>query len=180
MKKKLIIFDRDGTLNKDPKGYTHDKSQCELFDDVYSFFSSIDTIFNICVATNQSGIGRGFYSENDMHEFNKEINKLIRLKTLHRGIDHFFFCPHIPSQNCICRKPKNGLIINALNFFKCYPNEAILIGDKIADCQAGLSSGVLSILLNRDSENIDLDNYKDKKLIYCNSLDIKFFKNYLF
>ena len=153
MKKKLIIFDRDGTLNKDPKGYTHNKSQCELFEDVYRFFSAIDTFFNICVVTNQSGIGRGFYSEKDMHEFNKEINKLIRLKTAHRGIDNFFFCAHLPSQNCNCRKPNNGLIVEALEYFKCNPNEAILIGDKISDCQAGLKTGVLSILINRNTEN---------------------------
>ena len=46
--------------------------------------------YNICVVTNQSGIGRGYYTEKEMHEFNSEINKIIRLKTKHRGIDHFF------------------------------------------------------------------------------------------
>ncbi len=178
MQKKLIIFDRDGTLNKDIDGYIHDKSKCELFDDVYSFFSSIDTLFNICVATNQSGIGRGFYSENDMHEFNKTINKLIRLKTLHRGIDKFFFCPHLPSQNCNCRKPNNGLIKKALRYFKCHPNEAIVIGDKISDCEAAIKTGVLSILLNRNSKNLRI--VEDKRFIYCNSLNLKSLGKHLF
>ena len=67
------------------------KSQCRLFDDVYEFFSLIDTFINVCVVTNQSGIGRGYFSVHDMENFNEEINKLIRFNTSHRGIDRFFF-----------------------------------------------------------------------------------------
>ena len=77
MRKKLIILDRDNTLNNDA-GYSHDKSKCILFEDVYDFFSSIDILINICVVTNQSGIGRGYFSLKQMHDFNLEINKLIR------------------------------------------------------------------------------------------------------
>ena len=129
MQKKLIIFDRDNTLNLDETGYIHDKSKCKLFDDVYDFFSSIDTFINVCVVTNQSGIGRGYFSVKEMEIFNEEINKLIRFKTNHRGIDHFFFCPHTPFDKCNCRKPNNKLIFKALNFFKCKPHEALLIGE---------------------------------------------------
>ena len=75
-----------------------------------SLFETIDTIINICVVTNQSGIGRGFYKEKEMHEFNDQINKLIKSKTNHNGINKFFFCPHLPSDNCDCRKPKNKLV----------------------------------------------------------------------
>ena len=141
MKKKLIILDRDNTLNLDLEGYTNDKTKCKLFDDVYEFFNSIDTFINVCVITNQSGIGRGYYTREDMHEFNAEINKLIKINSKHRGIDRFFFCPHIPSDKCDCRKPGNALVKDALNYFKCKPNEAILIGDKITDCEAGFRTG---------------------------------------
>ena len=85
-----------------------------------------------------------------MENFNAEINRLIKLKTNHRGIDRFFFCPHMPSDNCSCRKPNNGLILEALKYFKCKPNEALLIGDKISDCEAGSSAGILSLLLDRN------------------------------
>ena len=114
--KKLLILDRDGTINKDPNGYSHDMRSCSLFEDVYKLFETIDTIINICVVTNQSGIGRGIYKEKQMHEFNSQINKLIKLKTNHDGINKFFFCPHKPSENCDCRKPKNKLVIEALKF----------------------------------------------------------------
>ena len=128
--------------------------------------------------TNQSGIGRGFYSEEEMHEFNLEINKLIRKKTSHRGIDHFFFCPHTPFDKCNCRKPKNDLVKQALKFFKCSPTEALLIGDKFSDCQAGLRTGVKSILLDREN-NLNCDKYLANDIVILKSLDIKKIGDYL-
>lgn len=177
MRKKLIIFDRDNTLNIDKKGYSHNISQCVLFDDVYNFFSSIETFINICVVTNQSGIGRGYFSLKEMNNFNSEINKLIRANTKHRGVDHFFYCPHIPSDNCDCRKPKNLLVKKALLYFKCKSDEAILIGDKLSDYEAGISAGVLSVLIRRNSENHEIEN--NKNIITCESLNMKFLKKYL-
>ena len=178
MRKKLIIFDRDNTLNIDTSGYSHCKSSCKLFNDVYDFFSSIDIFINICVVTNQSGIGRGYFSLKEMHDFNSEINKLIYLKTKHRGIDHFFFCPHVPTDECNCRKPKNLLIKKALKHFNCEPDEAILIGDKISDCEAGVSADVFSILLDRNSKN--LKTFDNPMISICDSLNIDSLKKYLF
>ena len=178
MYKKLIIFDRDGTINLDTNGYSHIKSQCKIYEDVFSFFSALDTNINICVVTNQSGIGRGYYSEKEMHEFNSEINKLIRLKSMHRGIDHFFFCPHIPSDKCNCRKPKNQLVKKALEFFKCKPYEALFIGDKLTDFQAGTSAGVQSIIIDRD-KSLDSVKLRNLEVKSFSSLDYNNLKNYL-
>ena len=177
MQKKIIIFDRDNTLNIDEFGYVHNKTKCELFEDVYDFFSLIDTFINVCVVTNQSGIGRGYFTVQDMENFNEEINRLIRFKTNHRGIDRFFFCPHVPSDMCNCRKPNNGLINEALKYFKCKPSEALLIGDKVSDCEAGLSAGVLSLLIDRNFQS--LNNAKKSKFITLNSLKIENLKKYL-
>ena len=164
--KKLLILDRDGTINKDQNGYSHDMRSCSLFADVYKLFETIDTIINICVVTNQSGIGRGFYKEKEMHEFNSQINKLIKLKTNHDGINKFFFCPHKPSENCDCRKPKNKLVVEALNFYNCEAKNAVLIGDKISDCIAGISVGVDSYLLQRGSQNFSSTKHlKSMKII---------------
>ena len=88
-----------------------------------------------------------------MHNFNLEINKLIRKKTNHRGIDSFLFCPHQPSENCNCRKPKNLLIKKALKKFDSDAEESILIGDKMSDYEAGVSTGIKSFILCRDNEN---------------------------
>lgn len=178
MPKRLIIFDRDGTLNFDQNGYTHNKADCILYDDVYKFFSSIDIFINICVVTNQSGIGRRFFSEKQMHEFNLEINNLITKKTSHRGIDYFFFCPHTPSENCDCRKPKNALVKKALKKFQCRPDQALLIGDKLSDCYSGLKTGVQSLLLDRDNK---FTRYKSSEIEFdiLQSLDMKNLSNFL-
>ena len=176
--KKLLILDRDGTINKDPDGYSHDMRSCSLFEDVYKLFETIDTIINICVVTNQSGIGRGIYKEKQMHEFNSQINKLIKLKTNHDGINKFFFCPHKPSENCDCRKPKNKLVIEALNFYNCEAKNALLIGDKISDCIAGISVGVDSYLLKRGSQNFgSTKDLKSMKII--KSLDSDLLHSFL-
>ena len=176
--KKLLILDRDGTINKDQNGYSHDMRFCYLFEDVYKLFESIDTIINICVVTNQSGIGRGLYEEKDMHRFNAEINRLIKLKTNHNGISKFFFCPHIPTDNCECRKPKNKLVIQALDYYDCDPKNALLIGDKLTDCIAGINSGVDSLLLVRGHQNM---NYLKKNASFkiIKSLDSKLLYSFL-
>ncbi len=179
MKKKLLILDRDGTLNLDNEGYSYNIRSCILFDDVYKLFSSIDTLINICVVTNQSGIGRGYFKSQDMQKFNERINFLIKSKTRHEGISKFFFCPHLPSDYCECRKPKKKLIIEALKFFNCDAKEALLIGDKESDYFAGLNAGVESLLLIRSEKEYKVKkNQRKYKII--NSLNSKVCERLLF
>ena len=148
-------------------------------DSVYKLFSSIDTLINICVVTNQSGIGRGFFTSRDMQKFNERINYLIKSETKHKGISKFFFCPHLPTDECECRKPKKKLIIDALNFFNCDSKNALLIGDKESDYYAGLNAGVESLLLIR-SEKEFKKKQNTRKFNIINSLDNKFCEKLLF
>ena len=168
--KKLLIFDRDGTLNYDCNSYTHRIIDCRLYEDVYQLFSAIDAKINICVVTNQSGIGRGYYSEEDMHNFNSNINKLISERTGHIGIKKFLFCPHLPSDNCLCRKPNSLLVSKSLSLFKCKPEESILVGDKYSDCIAALNEGVQSFLLERSINSYNNNIKLDKSVTLINSL----------
>lgn len=179
MNKKLLILDRDGTLNIDEEGYSYSIRSCILFDDVYKLFSSIDTLINICVVTNQSGIGRGFFNSRDMQKFNERINSLIRSETKHKGISKFFFCPHLPTDECECRKPKKKLIIEALNFFNCDSKDALLIGDKESDYLAGSNAGVESLLLIRSEEEYKIKQHA-RKFNIIKSLDDNICKKMLF
>ena len=69
---RLILIDRDGTLNKDENGYTHKLDECIIFKDAIDFFRILSPEVVVLVISNQSGIGRGYYTENDFHLFNEK------------------------------------------------------------------------------------------------------------
>ena len=147
---KLIILDRDGTINIDKNGYTYKVNDCKLFKDAITFFSSISINTKIVVVTNQSGIARNYYSLNEFQEFNNKINDIIRDKANHPGIDDFFYCPHLPNDKCKCRKPKSYLIKKAIKKYNSSTSSTILIGDKLTDVQAGQDAGIRSYLITRN------------------------------
>src|SRR3989338_7826768 len=103
---KAVILDRDGVLNKDP-GYVHKIEDFGLYPDVMAALKLLKG-FNLFIITNQSGIGRGFYTEEDFHKFNDHlISKLTK-----EGIEikETFYCPHHPDEECSCRKPGTKFI----------------------------------------------------------------------
>lgn len=132
---KLVILDRDGVINFDSDAYikTEDEWQPEP--------GSIEAIalltragFKIVVATNQSGISRGYYSHQTL---NLMHNKLRRLCAETGGkISGIFYCPHGPDNNCECRKPKPGLFNNIEAYFSCPLNKIFAVGDSFRDLEA--------------------------------------------
>lgn len=158
----LIILDRDGTINIDKEGYTHKVNDCELYEDVINFFSKISLHIKIVVVTNQSGIARNYYSISEFETFNHKINQIIKDKTKHPGIIEFFYCPHLPSENCKCRKPKSYLVKKAIKKYNSNTDSAILIGDKSTDIQAGSKAGIRSYLIKRDK---NINSFKNDLLI---------------
>jgi len=98
--------------------------------------------FYIVVLTNQSGIGRGIYSESDMHAIHDAMQA-----ELNGGIDAFYFCPHLPDAGCECRKPGLGMIRNAQHDFAIDLQASWMIGDKRLDVETGKNAGVGSALV---------------------------------
>ena len=171
----LIILDRDGTINIDKNGYTHKVNDCELYEDVITFFSKISLHIKIVVVTNQSGIARNYYSINEFEKFNNKINQIIRDKTNHPGIVEFLYCPHLPNENCKCRKPKSYLVKKAIKKYNSNADSAILIGDKSTDIEAGTKAGIKSYLIKREKHT---NTFNDDLLI--NKLDEILIKNDLY
>jgi D-glycero-D-manno-heptose 1,7-bisphosphate phosphatase len=147
----LVIFDRDGTLIEDT-GYPIDPAtliwkQGALR--MLSWLRSQGTI--VAVATNQSGVARGYFSLDQVHAFHAAMNAQIKA----RGgrIDAYAICPHLPNGavtryalDCECRKPKPGLIQQLLALFQVAPQNAVMIGDRDRDIEAGRAAGVVSFL----------------------------------
>ena len=127
-KKSALFIDRDGTINKDCP-YCHDTSQIDIYMDAVSLIRDYRKLgFLIIVITNQSGLGRHYFSLKDLESFNEELNR--RLKGLGAQFDYLYYCPHIPEDNCDCRKPKDGLIRRAVLEHEIDLDSSVVAGDR--------------------------------------------------
>ena len=140
---KAIFLDKDGTLVVDP-GFVHRVEDFKLHDGVIEGLKLLKD-FKFFVITNQSGIGRGFYTEEDMHKFNNHMLK--ELKKHNIEIEKIYFCPHSPDDNCDCRKPSTKFIKEAEKEFNIELKESWVIGDHDVDIQLAENTGCKSVYL---------------------------------
>jgi len=147
MKKPALFLDRDGVINVN-YGYVHQKKNFVFVDGIFDLVHEANKLgYLVVVITNQAGIGRGFYSENDFLELTEWMKQ--EFLTRNAKIDAVYFCPHHPTegigkfkQDCVCRKPKPGMFYNAIRDLKINVDRSIMIGDKSSDMQAALNAGV--------------------------------------
>ncbi|MGM0518969.1 MAG: D-glycero-beta-D-manno-heptose 1,7-bisphosphate 7-phosphatase [Campylobacterota bacterium] len=159
-KKRVIFLDRDGIINID-KNYVYKIEEFEFCNDIFELCNYLKKLnYELIVVTNQSGIGRGYYTIEDfkkltnwmISQFNKQKIELLDI----------FYCPHAPEENCTCRKPKTGMIEKAKKKYNIDLDSSWLIGDKITDIQAAINAKIPNqILVN--SKKIDFE-YKVEKL----------------
>jgi D-glycero-D-manno-heptose 1,7-bisphosphate phosphatase len=143
---KLIILDRDGVINEDSDDYI--KSP-EEFIPIPGSFEAITRLchadFKVVIATNQSGLARGYY---DLNTLNAIHAKMHRLLSMHGGkIEAIFFCPHGPDDKCVCRKPKTGLLDDIANRYDISLSNIPFIGDSLTDIKAAKSAGAVPYLV---------------------------------
>lgn len=140
---KAVFLDRDGTLMVD-KGYLGDPDQVELLPTVPEALGLLaDNGFRLFVVTNQSGVGRGYFTEKQMHLVHWRLRMLLRKKDAEIG--KIYYCPHVPENNCGCRKPKPGLLRKAAEEQDIDLKRSYIVGDKRSDWEAGRQVGVLPI-----------------------------------
>jgi D-glycero-D-manno-heptose 1,7-bisphosphate phosphatase len=141
-KNKALFLDRDGTINLE-KNYVYKISDFEflpgIFDLIHYFQNKGYLIF---IITNQSGIARGYYTEQDFHTLNNWM--LAEFEKENIKITKVYFCPHHPdfSNSCKCRKPKPGMILQATREYHIDLKNTVLIGDKKRDILAGKNAGI--------------------------------------
>jgi histidinol-phosphate phosphatase family protein len=143
---KIAVFlDRDGTICKDVH-YMSSPDQLELLPGVVEGISLLNSLgLKVIIVTNQSGIARGYFTEEALNEIHQKMLKMLS----ERGarIDGIYYCPHHPSEGCECRKPKIGLLLKAAQDFKLDLKNCFMIGDKCIDVQAGRNAGCTTILI---------------------------------
>lgn len=142
----LVILDRDGVINEDSDAYI--KSVAEW----HPIAGSIDAIanlsrngFDIAVATNQSGLGRGLFELDDLEAMHTRMNSLV--EEAGGRIAGIFYCPHTPDDNCDCRKPKTGLIDAIERELGQPARGAWFIGDSQRDLDAALARDCVPVLV---------------------------------
>lgn len=149
--KKLVFFDRDGVVNLEDHPYTHTINDFHFEPNFFSFFKSLKNSGAICfLITNQSGINRGYFTQKDLEILHNFMEESI-FRECQSGFDRIYFCPHTPEDNCLCRKPKPGMILQALKDFNLNLEdfESYFIGDSITDMQAAQSAKITHrILIN--------------------------------
>lgn len=134
---KLIILDRDGVINQDSDEYI--KSEDEWIPIPGSIEAIADLYKNgytICIATNQSGLARGYFTEATLRKMHKKLTNLVEEKG--GKIHSIHFCPHGPDDNCECRKPLSGMFRQIADQFHLNDLSNVkTIGDSLRDLQAG-------------------------------------------
>jgi len=160
---KTIFLDRDGVVNKEV-GYLHKIKDFEFINGVFDaclYFQSLD--YQIIIVTNQSGIERGYYNENDFHIVNNWMLEQFK----DQGVDilDVFFCPHGPESNCNCRKPKPGMFNQANKKYGINMEESWMIGDKEVDITAANAAGIQNTILVKSGHAIDEKNSKAKFIL---------------
>jgi len=156
--RKAFFIDRDGVINKEI-GYLH---EIEKFEFITGVLNALEYIlsknYDIIIVTNQSGIGRGIYSEDKFLELNQWMINFFKTK----GIDilDIFYCPHSPEEICNCRKPKPGMFLDAKKKFNVDMTKSWSVGDKETDIQAAKCAGISNTILVRSGHAIDEKNSK--------------------
>ncbi|SHE71905.1 D-alpha,beta-D-heptose 1,7-bisphosphate phosphatase [Modicisalibacter ilicicola DSM 19980] len=144
---KLIILDRDGVINEDSDDYIKSLEEWRPYPQAIDAIARLAQAgWNIAVATNQSGIARGYYDEATLARIHAAM--LERIEAAGGRVAHIAYCPHGPDEGCDCRKPAAGLLEQIRQALDMPTLEgAWLVGDTLRDLQAGLKMGCRPVLV---------------------------------
>jgi len=160
---KTIFLDRDGVINKEIN-YLH---RIKDFEFIYGVFEACQYVqsleYKIIIVTNQSGISRGYYSENDFQIINKWM--LDQFKQNNINVLDVFHCPHSPDANCNCRKPKPGMLLQAEIKYDIDMSNSWLIGDKEVDITAANNAGISNTILVKSGHKINENSTNSKYIL---------------
>ncbi|MEA3522752.1 MAG: D-glycero-beta-D-manno-heptose 1,7-bisphosphate 7-phosphatase [Campylobacterota bacterium] len=166
---KALFLDRDGVINED-HAYVYKPEQFEFIEGIFDLCKYYqDQGYIIIVVTNQSGIARGLYSEEEFLHVSQWMCKQFEDNGV--KITHIYHCPHHPeiTGSCRCRKPSAGMLLDAKREYDIDMKNSIMIGDKERDIEAAIGAGVENTILFTANENTETKarriTYKYSELI---------------
>ena len=153
---RLVLLDRDGVINHDSEDYIKNISEWSPIDGSIAAIVKLQLQnIKVAVCTNQSGLARGLFKTTDLLPIHEECNLMLK-KAGGQSIN-FFFCPHHPSDDCNCRKPKPGLLQAAMDDFAIENRETIFLGDSTSDWHASKACKVDFALVMTGNGNKTLE-----------------------
>ncbi len=149
--KKVIFLDRDGVINRDPGGWTK-YDYVTKWEEFFFIEGAIEALkrlkeagYKICLISNQAGISKGYFSEDDLNSLNEKM--LAEIEKGGGGIDELYYCLHQTKDDCDCRKPKTGMIEEALKNTHADLRNTFIVGDSWRDVEAGKKMGMKTVLV---------------------------------
>jgi D-glycero-D-manno-heptose 1,7-bisphosphate phosphatase len=143
--RRFIVLDRDGTIIEE-RDYLSQPEQIKLIPGAGAALRELQQMgFGLVVITNQSGVGRGIFAQDQLDLIHRRLKELLDREGVH--LDGLYVCPHKPDDHCNCRKPKLGLLQKAAKDLGFSLERSIVIGDKAGDIEMGRMAGVVTFLV---------------------------------
>ena len=151
---KIVLLDRDGTVIVDPPDERIDtEEKIKLFPDSIEALKYLSlNNFEVIFITNQAGISEGRINLEDFHRINNKVLEMLAPSGI--KILKTFVCPHGPKDNCICRKPKSKMILDASQEFNINLSDTYMVGDRLSDINAGINAGSKTILVKTATNEV--------------------------
>ncbi|RXJ78455.1 D-glycero-beta-D-manno-heptose-1,7-bisphosphate 7-phosphatase [Arcobacter sp. F155] len=158
---KAVFLDRDGVVNVE-KNYLYKIEDFEFIDGIFDSLKKVQNLgYKLFIITNQSGIGRGYYTKEDFEKLTSWMLQEFRNNEI--VISQVELCPHGPNDNCLCRKPKTGMIDKILENHNIDLENSWLVGDKSSDIKCAKNAGILNTIQvksgHKFNENESLAKY---------------------
>lgn len=162
MSERAIFFDRDGTINVE-REYNYDPFQVELIPGALEALQLAQMAgYRLFVVTNQSGIARGLGTIEDVEKCNQRLRELVAVGGVE--FDGVYYCPHLPtiSGPCECRKPKRGMVDQALAQFDLDLRRSFVVGDRLLDMELARNIGAKGVMVLTGYGANEVDSATDR------------------
>jgi D-glycero-D-manno-heptose 1,7-bisphosphate phosphatase len=171
---KIIILDRDGVINHDSEDFIKNADEWEpIAGSIEAIAALTQAGYKVVICTNQSGIGRGLYSMENLNSIHEKMHKMVEQEG--GKIVAIFFCPHKPEDNCPCRKPSPTMILDIVERFNI-DNVAnlMLVGDSLRDLEAIKAAGGIPVLVKTGNgkKTIAQNKMPEGTLVFKNLLAV--------